>query len=91
MINTVDITKVEKDLKKLPRHIVENFRSWVRIIKLEGLEASRLIKGYHDEPLKGKRLGQRSIRLSRSYRAIYSVRGTKIQVVFVEEVNKHVY
>lgn len=91
MINTVDITKVEKDLRKLPCHILENFRSWVRIIKLEGLEASRLVKGYHDEPLKGKRVGQRSIRLSRSYRAIYSLRGNKVQVVFVEEANKHVY
>jgi proteic killer suppression protein len=91
MINTVDITKVEKDLRKLPRHILENLRTWVRIIKLEGLEASRLVKGYHDEPLKGKRAGQRSIRLSRSYRAIYSLRGSTIQVVFVEEVNKHEY
>ena len=91
MINTIDITKVEKDLRKLPRHILENFRSWVRIVKLEGLDASRLVKGYHDEPLKGKRLGQRSVRLSRSYRVIYSLRGNKIQVVYVEEVNKHEY
>jgi proteic killer suppression protein len=91
MINNVNIIKVEKTLPKLPRHIVENFRAWVRIIKLEGLESARLIKGYHDEPLKGKRKGQRSIRLSRSYRAIYSTREGKVQVVIVEEVNKHEY
>lgn len=91
MINTVDISKVEKALEKLPRHIVENFRAWIRIIKLEGLERSRLVKGYHDEPLKGKRRGQRSIRLSRAYRAIYSLKEGRIQMVIVEEVNKHEY
>jgi proteic killer suppression protein len=91
MINSIDISRVEKDLRKLPKHILENFRSWVRTVKLEGLEAARLVKGYHDEPLKGKRLGQRSIRLSRSYRVIYSLRINEIQIVFDEEVNKHEY
>jgi proteic killer suppression protein len=91
MIYNVDISKVEKTLKKLPRHIVENFRAWVRIIKLESLEGARLIKGYHDEPLKGKRVGQRSIRLSKSYRAIYTVKEGKVQIAIVEEINKHEY
>lgn len=48
--------------------------------------------GYHDEPLKGKRVGQRSIRLNRAYRAIYEIDETG-QVHFIEvlEVNKHEY
>ena len=32
------------------------------------------VPGYHDEPLKGHRAGQRSIRLSRAYRAIYEIK-----------------
>ncbi len=49
------------------------------------------IKGYHDEPLKGKRKGQRSIRLSKSYRAIYTIKKNEIEFVSIEEVNKHDY
>ena len=57
-----------------------------------GLNETRKIPGYHDEPLKGKRAGQRSIRLNRAYRAIYTVEkdGT-IKFVEILEVNKHEY
>lgn len=52
----------------------------------------RKIPGYHDEPLRGKRDGQRSIRLSKSYRAIYEIKQDgSIEVVMVMEVNKHDY
>lgn len=48
--------------------------------------------GYHDEPLKGKRLGQRSIRLNKAYRAIYEIDTTgTIHFIEVIEVNKHEY
>jgi proteic killer suppression protein len=48
-------------------------------------------RGYHDEPLKGARAGQRSIRLSRAYRAIYEVKGGTAKFVSIEEVSKHDY
>ena len=48
--------------------------------------------GFHDEPLKGKRQGQRSVRLNRAYRAIYVERGTgAVELIEVLEVNKHEY
>ena len=47
--------------------------------------------GYHDEPLKGRRAGQRSIRLSRAYRAIYEIKEDTAKFVSVEEVSKHEY
>ena len=52
--------------------------------------------GYHDEPLRGNRQGQRSIRLNIVYRAIYIISTDEtakevIQFVLVEEVNKHGY
>lgn len=62
------------------------------MVELQGLPLTRKIPGYHDEPLKGNRSGQRSIRLSRSYRLLYIEEpeyGTVI--VKVIEVNKHEY
>jgi proteic killer suppression protein len=84
--------KVEKQLSKVPRYIAEKFYTWVSSVKLVGLRKVREQPGYHDEPLKGKRKGQRSIRLSRGYRAIY-IEGNSgsIELVEVIEVNKHEY
>ena len=93
MINKVILSKkAKKDLLKLPRHIVEALAIWVDDIEDRGLIEVRKISGYHDEPLIGNRKGQRSIRLSRSYRAIYVLKNDqKIEFISVEEVNKHDY
>ena len=64
---------------------------WVEAVEQDGLEEVRKIPGYHDEPLKGDRAGQRSIRLSRAYRAIYEIEQDVAQFVSVEEVSKHDY
>lgn len=62
------------------------------MVELQGLPQTRKVPGYHDEPLKGDRLGQRSIRLSKSYRLIY-IESQELGVVIVKvvEVNKHEY
>ena len=92
MINDVQLAKsAEKDLKKVPDFILRKFIFWVNSIAEIGLEETRKSKGFHDEPLSGKRKGQRSIRLNRSYRAIYEIKGTRIKFVQVLEVNKHEY
>lgn len=63
---------------------------WMDSVTEEGLEETRKIPGYHDEGLKGERRGQRSIRLSRSYRAVYVIVGwDSAKGVRVEEVSKH--
>ena len=58
-----------------------------------GIQSVRKIPGWHDEPLKGDRKCQRSIRLNRSYRAIYRIDKEKRSVELVEvlEINKHKY
>lgn len=61
------------------------------MIEDQGLEEVRKVPGYHDEPLKGDREGQRSIRLNKAWRAIYTIHGTQIKFVFIEEVSKHDY
>lgn len=66
--------------------------AWIDAVEEDGLEATRRVPGFHDEPLKGDRQGQRSIRLSCQWRAIYEIRPEGgIQLVSVEEVTPHVY
>jgi len=92
MIRRIEISKLAaKQLRKLPRHIVDNLMIWVAAVEHDGLDEVRKVPGYHDEPLKGDRAGQRSIRLSRSYRAIYEVKEATAKFVSVEEVSKHEY
>ena len=80
------------DLKKIPKRLVLKLQSWIDDISQRGLKEVRKIPGYHDEPLKGKRKGQRSIRISKGYRAIYRILddGT-VEFIEVLEVNKHEY
>jgi proteic killer suppression protein len=89
----VELSKqAEKALRKIPRYIALNLAEWVQAVELEGVEKVRKIPGYHDEVLQGRRKGQRSIRLSLAYRAIYEMRKDgKIEFVSIEEVNKHEY
>ena len=91
-MDKVIFDKVEKQLRKVPRFVVDKLLAWAKSIELRGLREVRKIPGYHDEPLKGDRRGQRSIRLSSAYRAIYSEEhdGT-VNLVVLEEVNKHEY
>jgi proteic killer suppression protein len=64
----------------------------VALVEESGIREVRRSKGLHDEPLKGKRLGQRSVRLNRAYRAIYRESKTgDLEIVEVLEVNKHEY
>ena len=91
-MDVVDLSKVKKAIAKLPVHVKRKFFSWAQAVELEGIRELRKIPGYHDEPLKGKLKGMRSIRLSGAYRAIYTEeKSGKVNVVIVEEVNKHEY
>ncbi len=81
-----------KSLKSLPANIVSKLKTWVADIELTGLERVRKLPGWHDEPLKGKREGQRSIRLNKAYRAIYyETKDEKTVIVMIIEVSKHDY
>ena len=84
--------KLQDELKKLPKHIIAKLISWINAVGHDGLSQVRKISGYHDEPLHGNRKGQRSIRLSKSYRAIYLIdKLGQMEVVEIIEVNKHDY
>ena len=92
-IRRVELSRrAQKELKKVPRYIAEKLQEWVHAVGQQTLEEVRKLPGYHDEGLKGQRAGQRSIRLSRGYRAIYIIKkDSSIEFVSVEEVNLHDY
>ena len=91
-MDMVDLSKVEKQLKKIPQEIVFRLMSWIRTIQEFGLSEARKVKGYHDEPLKGVRQGQRSVRLGIKWRAIYSLSKTdELNIIKIEEVTPHDY
>jgi proteic killer suppression protein len=92
-IREVRISKsAKRALKKVPGYIVDKLETWVDAVERDGLHEVRKIPGYHDEPLKGERQGQRSIRLSRDYRAIYTVKHDgEVEFASIEEVSKHDY
>lgn len=83
---------VERQLQVLPGYIQQKFRSWVVAVEVEGMLAVRRLKGFHDEPLKGRLAGRRSVRLNKSYRVIYFEQSDgQVRIVQVVEVNKHEY
>ncbi len=92
MITRVALSRrAQRDLGRVPRHVAVKLGAWVDDVGTRGLEEVRKTPGYHDEPLKGDRTGQRSIRLSRAYRALYVIAHDGIEFVGVEEVSKHGY
>lgn len=88
----VDIDYVLRDLEKIPSFIIIKFQRWVKDVEKEGIDEIMKIPGFHDEPLKGNRKGQRSVRLNKSYRAIYiRIDEEEIIIIKVIKVSKHEY
>jgi toxin HigB-1 len=82
----------EKDLKACPQQVVRKFVAWVSSVQLVGLETVRKQPGWHDEALRGRWSGYRSIRLNIAYRAIYRITSDDtLELALVETVNKHKY
>lgn len=79
-----------RQTEKLPMFVIEALQVWVNEVSESGLLEVRKIPGYHDEPLKGKRIGQRSVRLNRFYRLIYLELEKVIEILIIE-VHKHDY
>jgi proteic killer suppression protein len=94
MINVVELSEfLNKQIKKrqIPDFILVKLQDWVEDVENRGLEIVRRIPGYHDEPLKGKLAGVRSIRLGKGWRAYYQVKESERIVVWVERIDKHEY
>jgi toxin HigB-1 len=93
VLSRVVISKsAQRDVKKAPVQVRRKLALWVRSVETVGIEAVRKVPGYHDEPLHGQRAGQRSIRLSRQWRAIYvMLRDGQLEFIEIQEINPHAY
>ena len=65
--------RVEKQLGAAPREILKRYEKWKDIAMISGPAGLRLIKGFHDEALRGDWQGYRSSRLGLQYRVMYRV------------------
>lgn len=93
MIHDVELSRrAEKQLVNVPRHVARKLLARVEAVEEDGLEVVRRIPGFHDQPLRGKRAEQRSIRLDRRWRAIYRmVKGDEVNIARIDEVIRHEY
>ena len=90
-VQVIFTARANKQISRAPSHIADKLMNWAEEVELRGLNAVRGRKGYHDEPLQGYRFGQRSIRLSRQWRAIYRQEGEDFILIYVLELTPHAY
>ena len=82
--------RVDRQLEKLPIDVLKRYEKWKDIVAISGPQGPRLIKGFHDESLKGQWKGHRSSRLSQQFRVVYRVEHERI-LVEVVSVTAHDY
>jgi len=90
-MNVVLDHDVERKLRRTPQPIVKKLQRWISDVMTKGVDEVRKLPGYHDEPLAGKRRGQRSIRLSRLWRALYEIKDFPTRFIEVLELTPHDY
>ena len=82
--------RVEKQLEAAPHEVLQRYEKWKDIAMISGPPGLRLIKGFHDEALRGEWQGYRSSRLGLQYRVMYRV--SREQSVFqVVHITPHDY
>jgi proteic killer suppression protein len=82
--------RVGRVLGHLPAEILKRYEKWKDIVRISGPSGLRLIKGFHDEALRGQWAGHRSSRLGLQYRIIYRQSGREF-IVLVIDITAHDY
>ncbi len=72
--------RVSKQIRSIPVEILKRYEKWKDIVMISGPTGLKLIKGFHDEALRGEWKGCRSSRLGDKYRIIYKIIGKDILV-----------
>jgi mRNA-degrading endonuclease RelE of RelBE toxin-antitoxin system len=90
MWNIREHREIPKTIRRLPLWIAKEYETWKDLVYRHGPGILHEFPGYHDEQLKGERKGQRSSRLSRQYRVIYTV-DKNIVTIYVLEITPHDY
>jgi addiction module RelE/StbE family toxin len=84
MWTVLEHRRVARRLGRLPLEVLKRYEKWKDIVTISGPEGLRLIRGFHDEALRGEWSGHRSSRLGLSYRVIYRVVSGEIQVRVID-------
>lgn len=79
-----------KTIPELPNEIIKHYEIWKKVVEHAGPRGLYLIKGFHDEALKGEWKGYRSSRLSKQWRVIYKIE-KKVCEIYVIDINSHDY
>jgi len=82
--------RVAKRVKQLPIEVLKRYEKWKDIVRISGPQGLRLIKGFHDETLRGEWRSHRSSRLGNQYRLIYKVVAQELFVLVIE-ITAHDY
>jgi proteic killer suppression protein len=83
-------TSLTRKLGRIPQEVLKRYEKWKDIVGISGPQGLRVIKGFHDESLKGKWQGYRSSRLGLQYRLIYRIEKNKLYVQVID-INPHDY
>ena len=91
-MDVVDFSLIKNQLKRIPKDILKRLQRWAMYVENIGLFETRKIPGFHDEPLKGKWKGYRSVRLGNKWRVIYiHNKSGRINIVKIKKVVPHEY
>ena len=82
--------RVDRQLSRVPRNILQRYEIWKEIVAVSGPEGLRRVRGFNDEALSGNWKGHRSSRLNQRYRVIYRVERDRV-LVDVVSVTAHDY
>jgi len=82
--------RLARQIKSIPLDILKRYEKWKDIVNVTGPDGLRLIKGLHDEVLKGEWKGFRSSRLGKQFRVIYKIERDQVFVQVVN-INAHDY
>jgi addiction module RelE/StbE family toxin len=82
--------RLGRQLPRLPVEVLKRYEKWKDIVRVSGPGGLRLIKGFHDETLRGEWRGYRSSRLGAQYRLIYEIVAEEVRV-HVLEITPHDY
>lgn len=82
--------RAAKQLDSLPVEVLKRYEKWKDIIRISGPSGLRVIRGFRDEALRGKWVGNRSSRLNLQYCVIYRIEQDRV-LVEVVAVTAHDY
>ncbi|HLE72178.1 MAG TPA: type II toxin-antitoxin system mRNA interferase toxin, RelE/StbE family [Vicinamibacteria bacterium] len=90
MWEVLEHRRAARRLDRLPKEVLKRYEKWKDIVRVSGPSGLRLIRGFHDEALRGEWARHRSSRLNQQYRVIYAVDAERVEILVVD-VTPHDY